>query len=165
MTNGIWLIDLANAIRPISKTYFVLYTKQVNNTKKALLSEYRKVVMELREAFQTLSKAVPTTARGSAFNVDFVGEPKEGISIAAKVQKGKGNSLSRSWKRVGINLTKETSSKRLKNLKCLVCNIRGHTLPDYWYLFKSKRPKGFKAVGIYIKRVLIKVEQDKDLAA
>ena len=62
-------------------------------------------------------------------------------------------------------MTKETSSKRLKNLKCLVCNIRGHTLPDYWYLFKSKRPKGFKAVGIYIKRVLIKVEQDKDLAA
>jgi len=57
------------------------------------------------------------------------------------------------------------SSKRLKNLKYLVCNIRGHTLPNYWYLFKSKRPKGFKAVGTRIKRVLIKVEQDKDLAA
>jgi len=57
------------------------------------------------------------------------------------------------------------SSKRSKNLKCLVCDIRGHTLPNCWYLFKSKRPEGFKAVGIYIKRVLIKVEQDKDLAA
>ena len=57
------------------------------------------------------------------------------------------------------------SSKKLKNLKCLVCDIRGHTLPNCWYLFKGKRPKGFKAVGIYIKKVLIKVEHDKDLAA
>jgi len=78
-------MDLVNAIRPISETYFVLYTKQANNTKKAPLLEYRKVVIELREAFQNLSKAVPTTARGSVFNVDFAGEPKEGISIAAKV--------------------------------------------------------------------------------
>jgi hypothetical protein len=104
-------------------------------------------------------------ARGSVFNVDFIGEPEEGISIAAEVQKGKGNSLSCSWKRAGINLTEETFSKRLKNLKCLACDIRGHTLPNYWYLFESKRPKGFKAVDIYMKRVLIKVEQDKDLAA
>jgi len=40
-------MDLANAIRPISETYFVLYMKQVNDTKKAPLSEYHKVVMEL----------------------------------------------------------------------------------------------------------------------
>ena len=53
----------------------------------------------------------------------------------------------------------------MKNPKYLVCNIRGHTLPDYWYLFKGKRPKGFKAVGTRIKRVLIKVEYNKDLAA
>jgi len=78
-------MDLVNAIWPISETYFVLYTKQANNTKKAPLSEYRKVVMELWEAFQNLSKAVPTTARGSVFNVDFAGEPKEGISITTKV--------------------------------------------------------------------------------
>ena len=65
----------------------------------------------------------------------------------------------------GTNLTKEMSSKRLKNLKYLACDIRGYTLPNYKYLFKSKRPKEFKAVGIYIKRVLIKVEQGKNLAA
>ena len=57
------------------------------------------------------------------------------------------------------------SSKKLKNLKCLAYNIRGYTLPNCWYLFKCKRPKGLKAIGIYMKRVLIKVEQDKDLAA
>ena len=57
------------------------------------------------------------------------------------------------------------SFKKLKNLKYLACGIRGYTLPNYWYLFKGKRPKGFKAVGIYIKKVLIKVEHNKDLAA
>jgi len=56
-------------------------------------------------------------------------------------------------------------SKKLKNLKCLACDMRGYTLSDCWYLFKCKRPKGFKAVGICMKRVFIKVEHDKDLAA
>ena len=115
MTNGIWLIDLANAIRPISETYFVLYTKQADDTKKAHSSEYRKVAMELREAFANLLKVVPSsTTRGSAFNTDFEGESEEDISIAAKVQKGRGNSSSRSQKRAGTNLTEETSSKRSK---------------------------------------------------
>ena len=40
-------MDLANAIQPISETYFIIYTKQANNTKKAYLLEYRKVAMEL----------------------------------------------------------------------------------------------------------------------
>jgi len=88
-------MDLTNIIWPTSKTYFVIYTKQVNNIKKAYLLEYYKVAMELWEAFINLLKVVPSlTTRGSAFNVDFAGEPKEGISITAKVQKGRGNSLS-----------------------------------------------------------------------
>jgi len=57
------------------------------------------------------------------------------------------------------------SSKKLKNLKCLVCDIRGYTLSNCWYLFKCKRPKGFNAEGICIKKVYKKVEHDKDLAA
>jgi len=71
MHNGIWLMDLANAIRPISETYFVLYTKQANDTEKAHSSGYLKVATELREAFQNLSKVVPTMARGNAFNADY----------------------------------------------------------------------------------------------
>jgi len=88
-------MDLANTIRPISETYFVMYTKQANDTEKAYSSEYCKVAMELWEAFANLLKVVPSlTTRGSAFNVDFVGESEEDISIATKVQKGRGNSLS-----------------------------------------------------------------------
>ena len=97
MANRIQLIDLINLIRPISETYFILYIKQVDNTKKAYLLEYRKVVIELREVFVNLLKVVPSlTTRGSAFNIDFVGESEEDISITAEVQKGRGNSLSRS---------------------------------------------------------------------
>ena len=86
--------------------------------------------MELREAFQNLSKAVPMTVRGNTFNIDYAGESKKDI-LTTEVQKGRGNSLSCSRKRVGINLTKETSSKKLKNLKYLAYNIRGYTLPNY----------------------------------
>jgi len=72
-------MDLINTIQPISETYFVLYIKQVNNIKKALLLKYHKVVMELREAFQTLFKAVPIMVKRNIFNVDYVGESKEDI--------------------------------------------------------------------------------------
>jgi hypothetical protein len=117
ITNGIWLMDLANAVQPISETYFVLYTKQANNTKKALLLEYRKVAIELREAFANLLIKVDllATVRGNVFNVDFRGS-KEDISTT-KGDIGRGNSLSRSQKRVGINSIKEetSSSKRSKN--------------------------------------------------
>ena len=87
-------MDLTNAIQPISKTYFIIYTKQANNTKKAYLLEYCKVAIELREAFANLLKVILSlTTRGSVFNIDFTGESKEDISTT-KVQKGKGNSLS-----------------------------------------------------------------------
>ena len=67
--------------------------------------------------------------KGNAFNADYIGESKEDI-LTTKVQKGRGNSLSYSQKRAGTNLTKKTSFKKLKNLKCLACDIRGHTLPN-----------------------------------
>ena len=87
------------------------------------------------------------TVKGNVFNIDFIGESEEDI-LPTKVQKGRGNSLSRSQKRAGTNLTKETSSKKLKGLKYLAYDIRGYTLPNCWYLFKGKRPKSFKAVSI-----------------
>ena len=62
-----------------------MYMKQANDTKKALLLEYHKVAIELREVFQTLSKSRTIMVRGNAFNADFTGESKEDISITAKV--------------------------------------------------------------------------------
>ena len=40
-------MDLINAIRPISESYFVIYTKQVNNIEKAYLLKYYKVAIKL----------------------------------------------------------------------------------------------------------------------
>ena len=70
------------------------------------------------------------TVKGNAFNADYTGESKKD-TLTTKVQKGKRNSSSCSQKRAGTNLTEEMSFKKLKNLKCLVCNIRGHTLSNY----------------------------------
>ena len=91
--NRIWLMDLIKVIQPISKTYFVIYNKQANNTKKAYLLKYCKVVIELREVFQNLSKAIPIMAKGNTFNIDFAGKFKKNISTT-KVQKERENSLS-----------------------------------------------------------------------
>jgi hypothetical protein len=48
--------------------------------------------------------------------------------------------------------------------KCLACGIRGHSLWDYWCLFKDKRSIGVTIGDIRIKRALKKVEKNKDLA-
>ena len=77
----------------------------------------------------------------------------------------RGNTLvrNRRLKRAGILVDKETSYKKLIP-KYLACGIRGHTIQDYWYLFKDKRPIGVTIRDIYINRALKKVEKNKDLA-
>ena len=63
-----------------------MYTKQANDTEKAYLLEYRKVAMELWEAFANLLKIIPSlTIKESIFNIDFTGESKEDIFITVKV--------------------------------------------------------------------------------
>ena len=102
--------------------------------------------------------------KGNAFNADYTGKSEEDI-LATEIQKKKGNSLFHSQKRAETNSTEEIFSKKSKSSKCPACNIKGYTFPNYWYLFKGKRPKGFKAINTCIKKVLTKVEYDKDLAA
>ena len=43
--------------------------------------------------------------------------------------------------------------------------MKGHALPDCWYLFENKRPEGFKASSAHMEKVRKRVDQDKDLAA
>ena len=102
--------------------------------------------------------------KGNVFNADYTRESEED-TLTIKIQKGKGNSLFYSQKRAETNSTEKTFFKRLKSPKCSVCDIKGHTFFDYWYLFKCKRPKKFKAVDTYIKKMFIKIQHDKDLAA
>jgi len=99
---------------------------QSNNPKKNVLLEYRKVTRRLHKAFQNNAKKT-TTARGSGFNIDFAEDDPAG-----NAEELKGRDRSRSRKRAGIILIKEglSSSKKLKNPKCLACGIKGHVLLD-----------------------------------
>jgi len=77
---------------------------------------------------------------------------------------GKGTlACTRRLKRARSLVDKETSRKKLLPV-CLAYEKRGHSLWDYWYLFKDKRPKGVTIGDARIKRVLKKVEKNKNLA-
>ena len=165
--HGMWLIDLARAIRPLSDTLYHKYCEQADRGgKTSNISQYLKVSMYLMTAFQTSAKTTTNTARGSAFNADFAGEPEEG-NPAIEEQHGGGNKAPNSRKRAGTNsIEKEaTAPKRSKKSKCPACELKGHTLPDCWYLFEDKRPDGFKVSSARLEKMLKRVQQDKDLAA
>ena len=59
-------------------------------------------------------------------------------------------------------MDKETSCKK-PTPKCLACGIQGHSIWDYWYLFKDKRPVGVIIGDVRINRALKKVEKNKNL--
>ena len=65
-------------------------------------------------------------------------------------------------KRARSLINKETSHKKLLPVY-LTCEKQKHSLQDYQYLFKDKRPKGVIIRDTRIKRVLKKVEKNKDL--
>ena len=166
ISKGKWLLDLARAIRPLSDTYAILFTKEAKDPKRSKLAEYHKVAMDLREEFTNLNKKpAQGTIRGSAFNAEFAGEPEEGNSTT-EGQQGGGNTLTNSRKRAGINsVEKEAAApKKSKKSKCPACELKGHTLPDCWYLFENKRPEGYKVSSARMERTRKRVEEDKDLA-
>lgn len=163
MSNGIWLVDIAQAVRPLSDTLYMTYTDQANDKEKSKPSQYRNVARKLREAFQSTSKKT-TTARGSTFNTEFGGEDH----ASDAEDKGRGGARS-SRKRAGTNTIEEGSSatKKSKN-KCPACDYKGHDLQDCWILFEDKRPEGYKATKATearAKKVKERVAQDKELAA
>jgi hypothetical protein len=75
---------------------------------------------------------------------------------------GKGTlAHTRHLKRARSLVNKKMSYKKLIPVY-LVCKKQRHSLQDYWYLFEDKRPKGVIIKDIRIKRVLKKVEKNKD---
>jgi hypothetical protein len=159
MGNGIWLQDIAQAVRPLSDTLYMIYMDQANDPEKNKSSEYRKVARKLREAFQNNSKRI-TTARGSAFNADFAED-----DTAGETEEAKGRDRSRSRKRAGTIIEEgSSSSKKSKNPKCPACGIKGHVLLDCWSIFENKRPEGFKLSEAITKRVKERLATDKGLA-
>jgi len=149
---GVWLVDLAHAVRPLSEAYYVTFIKRANKPEKSNSVEYVKVAMELREALSSLLKKTSTT-RGSAFNAEFAEEPSDDTG--------------RPRKRAGTTSisVEESFSKKAKNPKCPACGIRGHVLLDCWIIFEDKRPEGFKPTDLLVKKVKDKLAKDNNLAA
>src|SRR5579871_3323692 len=164
--HGMWLIDLARAIRPLSDNHYHKYCEQADRGRKAAnISQYLKVSMYLRTAFQTPAKTATNIARGSAFSTEFAGEPEEDIT-SADDPKGGQKSTDRSRKRAGTtSIEKEKTTKKSKRSKCAACEMRGHELSNCWYLFEDKRPDDFKISEEKMDKIQKKIEKDSKLAA
>ena len=129
-SNGIWLRDLAQAVKPMSDTLHMMYGQQARESNRSKPSEYRAIAMQLRETFYTPSKKPQGTTRGSAFNTNFGGEEASDNNVTEEIPKGRpGRPGGR--KRTGTtSINRESSSKKLKTQTCTACNFKGHTLSD-----------------------------------
>jgi len=126
-------------------------------------SKYRRVAKELQEGLRIPLKKANATIKGSTFNADFVEQAIKNHSDTTKgLRRGKALACNRRLKRAGTLVDKETSYKKLTP-KCLACGIRGHSLRDYWCLFKDKKPIGVIIRDTRINRALKKVEKNKNL--
>jgi hypothetical protein len=102
--------------------------------------------MQLRELFHNPTKKALTTARRSTFAADFAGESEN----PSDDTKGKGRPGGR--KRTGTtSIERESSSS--KKPKNQICVAKGHSLPDCWTLFESKRPEDYTPTEALVKRV------------
>jgi hypothetical protein len=91
-SNGIWLIDIAQAIRPLSDTLYMTYADQANDPKKSKSSHYPDVARKLREAFHNPSRKPTLTVRGSTFNVGSPESPPDIPDQPRRVMPGSGTS-------------------------------------------------------------------------
>ena len=77
--NGLWLLDLVTAIKPLSDTLYHWYKKRSKHPQKQEFLNYHKVISEVRDAFNEAPKKTSNIImRGSAFNTKFTGELEEG---------------------------------------------------------------------------------------
>ncbi len=163
--NGLWLIDLATVIRPLSDTLYHQYREHSKDPEKWEFTNYYKLIPELREALgETPKKSSNIIARGSTFNTKFAGEPED-ENTPSDTPSDAAASLSQ--KRAGTTSIKKDkpTKKKLAWALCLACSLRGHKLEDCWYILEHKRPDDFTYSEDHMEKIQKKVEKDKKLAA
>ncbi len=158
--DGMWLLNLAEVVRPLNENLYTDYVKQSTNPTRNGISEYRSVTVELRQILGTTKKTSGTIARGSAFNTEFTGEPEDETTPTDAAA-----GLNR--KRAGTNsIEKDKPTKRKsRNTKCPACHLKGHTLTDCWYVLEDKRPEGWTYSEDHMASIQKRLEEDKKLAA
>ena len=158
--NGMWLVSLAEAIRPLSDNMYADYLTQSTEPTQNNISEYRKVAMHIRHILGNNKKTPQGTARGSAFNTEFAGEPED-ENTPSDAAAGPNR------KRAGTNSIEKDkpTKKKSRNMKCLACQLKGHTLTDCWYVLEDKRPEGWTYSEDHMASIQKRLEEDKKLAA
>jgi hypothetical protein len=167
ISNGNWLEDLSRVVRPFSNALGYVLSQRASNPEENDIKNYHKVSLEIRSEMTSLTKKSfgTGTMRGGTFKADFAGEPEE--ETPAGNSKGKGGGQSTKRKRTGTTSGEEEAptNKKSKVEKCPACELRGHNLPDCWYLFEEKRPEGYKVSKARLEKTNKRIETDKDLAA
>ena len=140
------------------------YTTELNDPQKLRSSKYCRVAKELQEGLGTPLKKANAIIKGSTFNADFAEHAIKDYSDTTKsLWKGKASACNRCLKRAGTLMDEKMSCKK-PTPECLVCGIQKYSIWDCWCLFEDKRPAGVIIRNACIKRVLKKVEKNKDLA-
>ena len=60
--DGMWLLNLAEVVRPLNENLYTDYVKQSTNPTRNGISEYRSVTVELRQILGTTKKTSGTIA-------------------------------------------------------------------------------------------------------
>jgi len=170
--DGRWLRDLAQAVQPLSQSYFERLTEDAEDDTKADPSEYLTVARKLREALGTRKSAsTGQTARGGAFNVSFGKEDPNEDSEATTSQgldQDRGDKTtsqeSKGRKRAGTRSQGDNPTKKAVT-SCPACDVKGHDLPDCWVVFEEKRPEDVRKPSSYrVRKVKEALANDKELA-
>ena len=128
MSDGIWLQDLAEVIRPFSDAYCMKYTTESNDPQKLRSSKYCRVAKELQEGLRRPSEKANATTKGSTFNADFAEQATIDHSNTTKGSRRETSARTSRLKRAG-SLVEETSQKK-PTPECLAYKRRGHSIRD-----------------------------------
>jgi len=164
ITNGHWLRDLADLIRPTSDTFFVRLMEDADDDTKSDPEEFRRVARELRERLDRPPKG-GRTSRGNAFQTNFgPAESSEEGSDAKNNQgteqappKGKQGRKRTGTDSLGTNVSKKPVPE------CPACGKRGHSLAECWCIFEELLPEGMKSSAYRVRKAKAKVDEDEQL--
>ena len=114
------------------------FTKNASNKIKSNPQEFRRVTRELCEMIQT--------QKDEAFHVSFESMMFSEKDSEASIKKTEQAPLSKEKKRQKRSETQSLESKDSKKagLKCSACDMREHSLPECWCIFKKLKSKRMK---------------------
>jgi hypothetical protein len=106
------------------------------------------------------------TVRGNAFNANFGHAETESrdLDVTPSEEIKKATSQGGARKCAGSRLPESKAPKKATP-ECPACDMRGHDLPNCWYIFEELRPEGVTIPPRRERKATKKVTEDPDLKA